>query len=489
MKKFLLIILDGWGIGPKNEHNAIYRSRTPFFDSLWAKNPRSILTASGESVGLTEGQMGSSEVGHMHIGAGRVVMQELTRIGNSLEDGTFYTNELFIAACDYAKEHKSAVHLIGLLSDGGVHSHESHLHTLIKLASDQGDMPIYIHAFLDGRDTSPASALRYLTRLEDNRGKAILATLTGRYYAMDRNQDWHLTQRAVDLLVLGKGKKQNNFNDALRESYKAGVYDEFIEPIVLAEKALIRQNDSVICFNLRADRMRQLVTVLYKTVPDIRITTMIPYGLEKVQTHPAFIREALEHHLSQVLSESGVHHIKIAETQKYPHLTYFLNGTREEAYNGEERIMIPSKDVPTFDRAPEMSAVEITDSALSKLNKTPVIMVNYANADMVGHTGNLQAGIKAVECLDRQLHRLVEKARSAEYEVIVTADHGNAEEMYNITADSLHTAHTTNPVPFIVISDTRCQLKEKGSLTNVAPTALQLLGLQKPKEMVEGLIG
>ena len=457
MKKLLLIILDGWGIGPKNEHNAIYRSRTPFFDSLWAKNPRSILTASGESVGLTEGQMGSSEVGHMHIGAGRVVMQELTRIGNSLEDGTFYTNELFIAACDYAKEHKSAAHLIGLLSDGGVHSHESHLHTLIKLASDQGDMPIYIHAFLDGRDTSPASALRYLTRLEDTRGKAILATLTGRYYAMDRNKDWHLTQRGVDLLVLGKGKKQNNFNDALRESYKAGVYDEFIEPIVLAEKALIRQNDSVICFNLRADRMRQLVTVLYKTVPHIPITTIIPY--------------------------------RFIKTKKFPYLRYFLNGTREEAYNGEERIMIPSKDVPTFDRAPEMSAVEITDSALSKLNKTPVIMVNYANADMVGHTGNLQAGIKAVECLDRQLHRLVEKARSAEYEVIVTADHGNAEEMYDITADSVHTAHTTNPVPFIVISDTRCQLKEKGSLTNVAPTALQLLGLRKQKEMVEGLIG
>lgn len=487
MKKLLLIILDGWGIGSKNEHNAIFSGRTSFFDSLWAKNPRSILNASGESVGLTEGQMGSSEVGHMAIGAGRLVLQELTRIRKSLDDGSFYTNEIFIAACEYAKKRKSAIHLLGLLSDGGVHSHESHLYALIKLASDKGVETIYVHAFLDGRDTPPCSAKRYLKRLKKNKGKAILATLCGRYFAMDRNQDWHLTARALDLLVQGKGKKQNNFNDALRESYKAGVYDEFIEPIVLAEKGLIRAGDSVICFNLRADRMRQLVTVLYKEVPDIRITTMIPYGLENAQTYPAFIREAPAHHLSQALSESGISHSKIAETQKYPHLTYFLNGTREEAYNGEERIMIPSKDVPTFDRAPEMSAFEITQAALGQLGRIPVVMVNYANADMVGHTGNLQAGIKAVECLDRQLHRLVEQARSAGYEIIITADHGNAEEMYDITAGSAHTAHTTNKVPFIIISAKHYRLQKEASLTNVAPTVLEMLGLKKPREMEEGL--
>lgn len=486
-KKLLLVILDGWGIGPQNEHNAIYIGKTPFFDSVWQKGARSVLTASGESVGLTKGQMGSSEVGHMHIGAGRLVLQELTRISKSLDDGAFYTNEPFITACEYAKEHKSALHLIGLLSDGGVHSHESHLYALITLAEAEGVPKIYVHAFLDGRDTPPASAARYLKRLEKNRGRAILATLSGRYYAMDRNQDWHLTASALDVLVHGKGKKRDNFNDALSESYKTGVYDEFVEPILLDENGLIRARDSIICFNLRADRMRQLVTVLYKAVPDIHITTMIPYGVENVPTHPAFTREAPERHLSQALSEAGIPHIKIAETQKYPHLTYFLNGTREEAYRGEERIMIPSKDVPRFDMAPEMSAEEITQAAIGQLGKLPVIMINYANADMVGHTGNLKAGVAAVECVDKQLYRLVEEARQQGYEVIITADHGNAEEMYDMTIDSAHTAHTTNPVPFVVISDKRYSLKENGSLTNVAPTVLEMLGIGKPREMVEGL--
>lgn len=486
-QKLILIILDGWGIGPQNEHNAIYMGRTPFFDRAWQSNQRSALRASGEAVGLVAGQMGSSEVGHMHIGAGRVVMQELTRINKSVEDKSFYTNEAFLTACEYSRKHRSAIHLMGLLSDGGVHSHENHLHALIKLVSTQNVEKVYVHAFLDGRDTPPASALRYVDRLHSV-GGAALATLCGRYYAMDRNQDWHLTHKAADLLVEGTGAVFNHYKDALQASYKNDVYDEFMEPVVLDRHGVIRPHDSIICFNLRADRMRQLVTTVYKRVQALRITTMIPYGVEGVPTYPAFQREMPEHHLCEVLSRARIPYLKIAETQKYPHLTYFLNGTREEPYAQEKRILVPSKDAPRFDMAPEMSAQEITDAAIAGLGKYPVLILNYANADMVGHTGNLRAGIAAVECVDKQLARLVPKAREAGYEIIITADHGNAEEMYDIERDSVHTAHTTNKVPFIVLSDKRYRLKEKGSLTNVASTVLELLGLEKPREMEESLL-
>jgi 2,3-bisphosphoglycerate-independent phosphoglycerate mutase len=490
-KKLLLIILDGWGVGPSGEHNAVYLADTSYFDSLFKKEPTSVLAASGREVGLIDGQIGSSEVGHMHIGSGRVIMQELTRIQTSLEDGSFYQNEALRAACEYVKNRHAKLHLVGLLSDGGVHSHIDHLFSLLELARDEQVPSVFVHAFLDGRDTPPASSVRYrekLARAMSDYPGAAVATLCGRYYAMDRNGDWELTQKAVDLLTGGKGREDQAFEEAVHASYKKKVFDEFVEPVVLDRRGFIEEGDSVICFNFRADRMRQLIQLLYSRIPDLRITTMIPYGADGVTAYPVFERDPVSNHLCELLSKEGVSCLKIAETQKYPHLTYFLNGTREKEYAGERRIMIDSKKVRSFDEAPQMSAPEITRAARAHLDRVQVIMINYANADMVGHTGNLSAGIAACECVDRELRLLVEEARRRGYDVIITADHGNAEEMYNPRDDSAHTAHTTNPVPFILLSDKRYRLQASGGLVNVAPTALSLMGMRAPREMAESLL-
>lgn len=494
--KLLLIILDGWGIGKPDRHNAIHLAKTPFFDMCWRrKNQISVLKASGESVGLVPGQMGSSEVGHMHIGAGRIVLQELTLINKCLDDGSFFENSAFLAICQYVKKHNSKLHLIGLLSDGGVHSHQDHLFALIELAQRQNIKKVYVHAFLDGRDTPPAASKRYLeaaTKEAETHNFAI-ATLCGRYYAMDRDNNWGLTQKAVVLLIKGEGQHFKNFKEAIAFNYQKKIFDEFIEPAVLDPHGQIKKQDAVICFNFRADRMRQLTQRLLEQVSNLFIATMIDYGVLGGVSSVAFERDVPCNHLCEVLSRNDIKCLKITETQKYPHLTYFFNGTREEPYLGEERIMVPSKKVKSFADAPEMSAREIADAILSNLSwsKWRVIMVNFANGDMVGHSGDIKAGIKACEFVDFCLQRVCESALRQNYQVIITADHGNVEEMYDAENDSVHTAHTLNPVPFILLNrqkDQKYKIKFCGSLANIAPTALELLGVEKPDEMDESLL-
>lgn len=432
-QKLLLIILDGWGLGKPDKHNAIHLAKTPFFDMCWQrKNQISVLKASGESVGLVPGQMGSSEVGHMHIGAGRVIPQELTKINHCLKNGCFFENSAFLAICQYVKKHNSKLHLIGLLSDGGVHSHQDHLFALIELAQRQNIKKVYVHAFLDGRDTPPASSKRYL-------------------------------------------------------------FDEFIEPAVLDPHGQIKKQDAVICFNFRADRMRQLTQRLLEQISNLFIATMIDYGVHGGVSSVAFECDVPRNHLCEVLSRNDIKCLKITETQKYPHLTYFFNGTREDPYLGEERIMIPSKKVKSFADVPEMSAREIADAILSNLSwsKWRVIMVNFANGDMVGHSGDIKAGIKACGFVDSCLQQVCESALRQNYQVIITADHGNVEEMYDAENNSVHTAHTLNPVPFILLNrqkDQKYKIKSCGSLANIAPTALELLGVEKPDEMDESLL-
>ncbi|MEK9165267.1 MAG: 2,3-bisphosphoglycerate-independent phosphoglycerate mutase [Patescibacteria group bacterium] len=493
--KLLLIILDGWGIGKPNKHNAIYLAKTLFFDKCWQmKSQISTLQAAGESVGLMPGQMGSSEVGHINIGTGRVVLQELTKINKSLKDNSFFKNQAFLKLCDYVKKHNSKLHLIGLLSDGGVHSHQDHLFALIKLAQRQNVKKVYVHAFLDGRDTPPASSKRYLeaaTKQAETHNFAI-ATLCGRYFAMDRDNNWELTQKAIDLLVGAKGSLFKGYIRAIELSYDRKIFDEFVEPIVLDPDGIVGQNDGVIFFNFRADRMRQLTQRLLEQVSNLFIATMIDYGIDGV-SFVAFERDVPRNHLCEVLSRNDIKYLKITETQKYPHLTYFFNGTREEPYPNEARIMIPSKKVKSFADAPEMSAREIADAILSNLSwsKWPVIMVNFANGDMVGHSGDIKAGIKACEFVDSCLQRVCESALRQNYQVIITADHGNVEEMYDAENDSVHTAHTLNPVPFILLNHQKVQkykIKPCGSLANIAPTALELLGVERPKEMDQSLL-
>ena len=481
-----MIILDGWGIGPKNKHNAIWRAKTPTMDRLWKEYPHSILAASGPAVGLLKDQIGSSEVGHMHIGAGRVVEQELLRLQRALNDKSFFKNPTLINAMEQAKKNHGRVHLVGLASPGGVHAHHDHLVALLELAKQSGCRDVMVHALLDGRDTPPASAERYLIHVQkimEQLHVGTIATLCGRFWAMDRDENWHYTDKAVDLLVHGTGHAFKTMKQALDDHYHRKIYDEFVEPTVLDPNGMIRPNDSVIFFNFRADRMRQLVDRISKKVRRVHITTMIPYGVSRRNVHVAFDRVMPENHLSQVISQHKLKQLKIAESQKYPHLTYFFNGTREKPYPQEQRVLIPSEDVKSYDLLPAMSAPAIADAAQRAIGKFPVIFINFANADMVGHSGNIDAAIKACELLDKLIGNIVVLAQKSGYEIIVTADHGNAEQMYDPTAKSRHTAHTTNPVPFILITKCRITLRLKGSLTHIAPLALTLLGLPIPKEM------
>jgi len=489
--KLLLIILDGWGIGPKNEHNAINRAKTPYLDNLWRTYPHSGLKASGKAVGLLPGQIGSSEVGHMHLGAGRVIEQELTRLHKSMLNKSFYKNPAFTKAIQRAKKNNTALHLLGLLSDGGVHSHQKHLWALLKIAKDNGLRKVYIHVITDGRDTPPASAHTFIRELENKikrLGVGSIATICGRYWAMDRDRNWHYTKKAVDLLTKGKGEKFSQALNAIETSHAKKIYDEFIEPTTIDSQGLIKNNDEIIFFNFRVDRMRQIVIALKKSLPKIHITTMTPYGVKIKNIAVAFDRFIPKNHLTEILSNNKIKQLKIAETQKYAHLTYFFNGTREKPYPLEDRIMVPSKKVITFDLAPKMSATEITQTILNNLNKYPVIIVNYANGDMVGHTGDIDAAILACKHVDLMLTKAVEEAKKFGYDVIITADHGNAEQMYDHKHSSRHTAHTNNPVPFILVTDKKIKLKSRGSLINVAPLILKMLKIPKPKEMGSSLI-
>ncbi|MBI4135425.1 2,3-bisphosphoglycerate-independent phosphoglycerate mutase [Candidatus Uhrbacteria bacterium] len=499
--KLLLVILDGFGIGPLNEHNAIWQARTPFFDSLIRDFPHTQLSAAGEAVGTLPGQIGTSEVGHLNIGAGRVVYQDIARIHQAITDQTFFSNPAFLKAIAHAKKHNSTLHLIGLLSPGGVHSHTKHLYALLELAKRQSVQRVAIHAFLDGRDTPPASALPYVRELEDKLARHHpqfrLATLMGRFWGMDRNQNWERTVRAFGTLTQGQGAFFDTAGQAIEHAYLQGKTDEFIEPCVLVppnSSLAIKNNDAIIFFNFRADRMRQLVNAFLNRntetskhqLQNLWLTSMTSYEDKPRGVQVAYPTTPVNAHLSATLSALNLSQFKIAETEKYAHLTYFFNGGRETSYTKEERLMIPSSSQPDFTKIPEMSTPKITAALLPILQTKdfPFVAVNFCNADMLGHTGNIAAAKQGIEIMDQCLKRTVLAARQNGYTIMITADHGNAEEMYIPELKSTHTAHTINPVPCLIVSeDTNLRLAAGGALANVAPTILELMHLEKPNEM------
>jgi len=508
-KPLVLIILDGWGINPNAEANAIAEASPPYYNSLLVKYPNTTLNASGEAVGLPKTQMGNSEVGHINIGAGRVVHQELTRISKAFTDGTFAENSVFKEALSAAKSKDATFHLLGLLSDGGVHSHIDHLLAILELAAREGLKRLKVHAFLDGRDTPPKSALGYIDRLEKalnanqpSGGDWRIATITGRFYAMDRDKRWERTAKAYHALTCGEGVPAGSAAEGIQKQYHDGISDEFISPIILSEngKSLgrietrIKEEDSLLFFNFRADRARQLCHAL----ADDRFTaferkqhpmpasfiSMTSY--EETLNLPVIFEAAhLPKILAEVLSQQGLRQLRIAETEKYAHVTYFFNGGQESAFEGEERIMIPSpKEVKTYDQKPEMSAEELTKILVNKIeqDRFDFICVNFANPDMVGHSGILSAAVKAVEAVDHSLKKVVGAIIAAGGVALITADHGNLEQMRDDLTGEPHTAHTTFPVPFICVSSKALTLRP-GIHANIAPTILDLMKIPKPVEM------
>lgn len=498
----VLLVLDGWGLSRERDHNAIALARTPTYNELVERFRGTSLDASGERVGLPRGQMGNSEVGHMNMGAGRVVYQDLTRIDKAIETRELASNAALGAAMDRCTGHTRALHLIGLVSDGGVHSSQGHLHALIDMASTRGVKNLFVHAFTDGRDTSPAGGVRYLSQLRDvmeARRLGRIASVAGRYYAMDRDNRWERTGRAYDVMTGTSTARATDALSLLQTSYANGVTDEFIEPHVLVDAASnpvgpIRDEDSVICFNFRADRVRQITRALAfadftdfaRTVhPSVAYTCMTEYSAT-YNLPVAFPPQTLSENLGEVLGRSGLTNLRLAETEKYAHVTYFFNCGEERPYAGEERLLIPSPKVPTYDLQPEMSAPGITQALLADLEagRHDVVICNFANADMVGHTGKLDATVRAVETLDGCLARIVPAVRARGGTVLITADHGNCEQMWDAALNSPHTAHTSNPVPLILVADEdKRPLRGGGALCDVAPTILALLGLEQPKGM------
>jgi 2,3-bisphosphoglycerate-independent phosphoglycerate mutase len=473
----VLVVLDGWGLAPDGEGNAISQADTPVMDALWSRYPHAQLRTSGEDVGLPEGQMGNSEVGHLNLGAGAVVPQDLKRIDDAVADGSFADNEALVAAMDGAER----VHLVGLVSDGGVHSSLEHLQALQAMAHRRGVKDLVIHAFTDGRDTSPTAGAAYLEHVEGV-GSGRVATVTGRYFGMDRDSREDRTQKALDLLVAGKAEHRANTGvEAVRAAYGRDETDEFIEPTVVAEEGRVRQGDSVITFNFRPDRMRQIVSALAEHVD--RITTLTQY--EEDWTFPvAFPPRRPAATLPHVIAESGRKQLHVAETEKYPHVTYFFGGGEEEPEQGEERELVPSpRDVPTYDHKPAMSAPEAAGAFVKAWGDGDFGfgIINFANADMVGHTGSIPAAVEAVETVDRCLGEVVEAVQETGGVLVITADHGNADNMLEPDG-SPNTAHSLNPVPFIVTSED-VEVRDEGILADVAPTILALLGVQQPQEM------
>ncbi len=499
-KRFLLVILDGWGKGPRPEADAIRQARTPVMDRLLEQYPNSELVTHGEAVGLPEGQMGNSEVGHMNLGAGRVVYQELVRINKAIENGELERNPVLQEAFRYARQNDKPLHLLGLVSDGGVHSHQDHLIALCRFAHRAGVPKIFIHAFMDGRDTDPKSGegfLRYVMEATADTG-AQVASVVGRYFAMDRDKRWERIRKAYDLLVHGKGEPSQDLLATIRRRYEKGETDEFLEPIVRVNSqgkplTTIQDGDAVLFFNFRTDRPRQLTTALTQTdLPDfgmhklkLHYLTMTRYDDTFQGVHVLLESDDLSNTLGEVFSRQGFTQIRIAETEKYPHVTFFFNGGREEVFPGERRILIPSPKVPTYDLKPEMSAIEVTDAIIEAIETDPpnFICLNYANTDMVGHTGVFEAAVKAAETVDQCLGRLLEAAEKQGYEALILADHGNADCMLNEDGTP-NTAHTMNPVPCIFVSPrARHYAIRDGKLGDIAPTILALLDLPAPKEM------
>ena len=495
----MLMILDGFGINPNKEGNAIALANTPNIDKLMKKYPVAEIHTSGADVGLPEGQMGNSEVGHTNIGAGRIVYQELTRITKSIEDGDFFTNQEFIEAIDNCKKNNSKLHILGLVSDGGVHSHIRHLYGLLEMAKRRDFEDVYVHCFLDGRDTPPASAETYIAELEkkmEEKGVGKIATLCGRFYAMDRDKRWERVKKCYDAIVNGEGNKSGSAISAIESSYQKEVFDEFVEPTLICNGdtpiATIGENDSVIFFNFRPDRAREITRALVDPNFDgfenkdlnLFFVCFTSYDETMPNVHVAFKKEPLKNTFGEVVSEAGLTQLRIAETEKYAHVTFFFNGGEEKQYKGEDRILIPSPKVQTYDLKPEMSAIEVTDKVVEAINsdKYNCIILNYANPDMVGHTGSLEAAIKAIETIDGCVERVVEAMEEKQGIILMTADHGNAEQMIDYKTGEPHTAHTTNPVPLILIGMQGVKLKE-GKLADLAPTMLDIIGLEKPEEM------
>lgn len=498
----LLMILDGWGLNPHSENNAIARANTPNMTRLCAEYPCVDIGTSGMSVGLPEGQMGNSEVGHLNIGAGRIVYQDLTRISKAISDGDFFTNPVLLDCITKTKAAGGRLHLAGLLSDGGVHSHNTHLYALLELARQQGLREIFIHCLLDGRDTPPKSGADYLDQLEakiNEIGCGRIATVMGRYYAMDRDNRWERVGKAYAAMVYGEGAGFASAAEIIAGSYSAGVNDEFVLPSVVMEDGapvgLVKDGDGFIFFNFRSDRAREITKALALPTFDgferrsppalASFVCMTDYD-ETFHLPVAFPGEELKNILGELLSKAGLAQLRIAETEKYAHVTFFFNGGNEVPFPGEERCLIPSpKEVPTYDKKPEMSAFPVTEELLSRLDsdRYDVVILNFANADMVGHTGILPAAIKAIEAVDDCIGRLVEKVLAKGGRAIITADHGNAEKMVDEHGGP-HTAHTTDRVPLILVDDARKEVKLRlGILADIAPTILEILGLPKPPEM------
>ncbi|WGK65189.1 2,3-bisphosphoglycerate-independent phosphoglycerate mutase [Croceiramulus getboli] len=497
--KVILMILDGWGIAPDKTVSAVDLADTPFIDSLYKKYPNATLLTHGENVGLPEGQMGNSEVGHMNLGAGRIVYQDLAKINRAVQQDSLKDEPVLQEAFDYAKENNKAVHLLGLLSDGGVHSHIDHLKGLIKSTDQAGLEQVYIHAFTDGRDVDPKSGKGFVEDISAfaKAHKAQLASIVGRYYAMDRDNRWERVKKAYDLIVHGKGKHTEDPLKVMQDSYEAGITDEFIEPIVIIKNeqpvAQLQQDDVVIFFNFRTDRGRELTQMLsQRDFPeqntkklDLHYVTMTNYDDTFENVHVVYGKDNLRDTLGEVLSKASKKQIRIAETEKYPHVTFFFNGGQEVPFEGESRIMCKSPQVATYDLQPEMSAYEVRDkiTAALKEEEADFVCLNFANPDMVGHTGIMEAAIKACETVDACAKAVVETGLEHGYSTIIIADHGNSETMVNPDG-SPNTAHTVNPVPIILVDPDRKKINS-GILANVAPTLLDMLGVDQPEAMTE----
>ena len=499
-KLTMLMILDGFGENENKEGNAVKQANTPNIDELMKKYPSAKIAASGLAVGLPEGQMGNSEVGHTNIGAGRIVYQELTRITKSIEDGDFFSNEELVNAIENCKKNNSKLHIIGLVSDGGVHSHNRHLYGLLELAKRRDFENVFIHCFLDGRDTPPASAENYIQELNEKikeKGIGKIATISGRFYSMDRDKRWNRIEKAYRAMVDGEGIKSPDAISAIENSYQKEVFDEFVEPTVITNIdkpiAKIEDGDSVIFFNFRPDRARQITRALvdkdfneFKTKKmNLNFVCFTNYDETMPNVHVAFKKETINNTLGEIISKNGGKQLRIAETEKYAHVTFFFNGGEEKQYEGEDRILVPSPKVETYDLKPEMSANEVCEKVIDAINsqKYNCIILNFANPDMVGHTGNLPATIKAIETIDNCVGKIYNAIKKQNANLIITADHGNAEQMIDYNTGEPHTAHTTNLVPIILISDDEKEKIKDGRLCDLAPTMLELMQIKQPEEM------
>ncbi|MDR9791957.1 MAG: 2,3-bisphosphoglycerate-independent phosphoglycerate mutase [Bacillaceae bacterium] len=500
-KPVALIILDGFALRDEVKGNAVAQANKPNFDRFWNTYPHATLKACGEAVGLPEGQMGNSEVGHLNIGAGRIVYQSLTRVNIAIREGEFFENETFLSAMNHVKEKGTNLHIFGLLSDGGVHSHINHLFALLKLAKDQQVKNVFIHGFLDGRDVGPQTAKQYIDELNEKineYGVGQIATISGRYYSMDRDKRWDRVEKAYRAMVYGEGPAYKNAYECIEDSYAHGIYDEFVIPSVMTKEdgspvATIQDDDAVIFYNFRPDRAIQISNTF--TNEDFRsfdrgpkhpkrlFFVCLTHFSETVKGYVAFKPVNLDNTIGEVISQAGLRQLRIAETEKYPHVTFFMSGGREEKFPGEERILIDSPKVATYDLKPEMSAYEVTEALLKEIeaDKHDAIILNFANPDMVGHSGKLEPTIKAVEAVDECLGKVVDLILEKGGTAIITADHGNADEVVTLDGKP-QTAHTTNPVP-VIITKKGIELREDGILGDLAPTMLELLGLEKPKEM------